>query len=788
MRVDFVRAADGTPITKRFVATPSGIDVHPYPMVKLFDSTSVVVRSIEELHTQLLVHAADGAALMKGRLVAQLDGQSRAGMTIPHEPTVWLCKDFDFSEGFASVDDALAAIDPALADVSYIFQHSASAGITNPVGLRGHVLVMIKTPAAPAVIKEWLTLKNLTNPILRDMTVLSANGLTLKYPLDVTTCQNDKPLFIAEPMVEGLTDPLAGQRTQLVVKGNPIADIDFQPHLLSSVSELVRARVAELRKEKGLRTKNKQNYKTIANQQVLTNPDPAIVSGIKEARGYVYLNLNGGDSWAYYFPLDNPNILNNFKGEPPVLLKDIAPETYAHYKNAGKSGETPSASSEVVPFVVHDAETDQYHTVLHNETTNEVLLGTVSNLTKLQHFMVQRGHESPEVIPDWNLVFDPTTFDRIRKADRWINTFVPTRYMLADYPITVDIPPIIERILDSLLSEPEIKAYFLNWLAFIFQTREKAQTGWIFSGTTGTGKGLLYLKILKPLFGDLYVKPVLSENLEEQFNAYAVDALFNIFDETNQGNRGTSERAVDRLKNLVTEEMMPIRLMRANPTQRRVYNNIIINTNRDDPIPLAPDDRRFNVAPPQTVSLAITDEEVDQIEAELDQFAAFLASYEVGIAKVRKPLKTEHTANMIKAAANTVDAFFAAFNNGDIDYLLDLLDGPMRHDQKGVPDIGYKRAYDIIQRWASSPNREQAIPRDEIETVYVMLMGKPTTPAKFSRICRIHKLEIKPVRYEGEIRRGTTVVFKRSAYEAHRNVEPSKQITILRPQAKINTA
>jgi hypothetical protein len=50
------------------------------------------------------------------------------------------------------------------------------------------------------------------------------------------------------------------------------------------------------------------------------------VSGVRRARGFVYLNLNGGDSWGYYFPESNPEILHSFKGEPPVRLADIAPD------------------------------------------------------------------------------------------------------------------------------------------------------------------------------------------------------------------------------------------------------------------------------------------------------------------------------------------------------------------------------------------------------------------------------------------------------------------------------
>jgi hypothetical protein len=43
--------------------------------------------------------------------------------------------------------------------------------------------------------------------------------MTLRYPLDVTSNQNDRLLFIADPVVQGLEDPLAGRRFELCERG-----------------------------------------------------------------------------------------------------------------------------------------------------------------------------------------------------------------------------------------------------------------------------------------------------------------------------------------------------------------------------------------------------------------------------------------------------------------------------------------------------------------------------------------------------------------------------------------
>jgi hypothetical protein len=109
--------------------------------------------------------------------------------------------DLDTDRGFTSVHAFLDAI--GLAGVSYVLRHSSSAGITAQPGLRAHVFVQLATPVAPAQLKLWLRHRNLAIPGLREQVTLAPNGMTPRWPPDVTSCQNDKLLFIADPVVGG---------------------------------------------------------------------------------------------------------------------------------------------------------------------------------------------------------------------------------------------------------------------------------------------------------------------------------------------------------------------------------------------------------------------------------------------------------------------------------------------------------------------------------------------------------------------------------------------------------
>ena len=323
MLLTFLAASDGTRMAKRFARSSGSIVTTPYPLVKRFWSFSRDAADLKELFTLLVTHGEAGHCLLKGSLDRPLRHESRAGRTDPNAPTDLLVLDLDFDQSFESIDTFLEAI--GLNGVSYVLHHSSSAGITSAMGLRAHVFIALASPVAPAQLKLWLRHLNLTVPALREQVSLTANGMTLSYPLDVTSCQNDKLLFIADPVVEGLEDPLAGRRFELWQGG--IESIDLRPERLDpgAVQREADAQVSELRAKAGL-PERRARYVALPNRErVLANPEPATVTGVRRARGFVYLNLNNGDSWAYYFPESNPEIVRSFKGEPPVRLADIAP-------------------------------------------------------------------------------------------------------------------------------------------------------------------------------------------------------------------------------------------------------------------------------------------------------------------------------------------------------------------------------------------------------------------------------------------------------------------------------
>jgi hypothetical protein len=323
MMVMFLAASDGTRMAKSFVRSSGTVVTTPYPLVKRFWSFTRNAADLGQLYALLVTHAEAGHCQLKGALDRSLNHESRAGRTDPNAPTELLVLDLDFDQGFQSIDEFLETI--GLGGVSYVLHHSSSAGITARPGLRAHVFVQLATPVAPAQLKLWLRQLNLSVPALRDQVSLSVNGMTLRYPLDMTSCQNDKLLFIADPVVEGLEDPLAGRRFALCERTIERVDLRTEHLDPGAVQREADAQVSELRAKAGLPERVPRYVALPGHERLLANPEPATVTGVRRARGFVYLNLNGGDSWAYFFPDSNPELLYSFKGEPLMRLADIAP-------------------------------------------------------------------------------------------------------------------------------------------------------------------------------------------------------------------------------------------------------------------------------------------------------------------------------------------------------------------------------------------------------------------------------------------------------------------------------
>jgi len=207
--------AANVPLTKTFSLDDNGIIVKsPYPMAKNFTSHQENVSTLSEFHDAVVKHAAQGHCLLKGQLDRPLVNESRAGHTSPNDKTNWVVFDVDGLPLTPADFMRILGFD----DTNYFVQYSASAGIIrqqdegiiSPDLTRYHIFVLLDKPYNPKDLKEWLKNLNLTVPQLKKELTLTATGMSLKWPLDISVCQNDKLIYIAPPICAlGVIDTLS---------------------------------------------------------------------------------------------------------------------------------------------------------------------------------------------------------------------------------------------------------------------------------------------------------------------------------------------------------------------------------------------------------------------------------------------------------------------------------------------------------------------------------------------------------------------------------------------------
>jgi hypothetical protein len=127
-------------------------------------------------------------------------------------------------------------------------------------------------------------------------------------------------------------DPLVGRRIELHGRSAERVALSTGHLNPSAVHRDTDALVSALRARAGYSARSAKYVALPSGGRLLANPEPATVTGVRRARGFVCLTLNGGDSWGYYYPESNPQILYSFKGEPPARLADIAPGLWEHVR------------------------------------------------------------------------------------------------------------------------------------------------------------------------------------------------------------------------------------------------------------------------------------------------------------------------------------------------------------------------------------------------------------------------------------------------------------------------
>lgn len=763
MKIVFLEAS--VPLTKTYSKTKAGVTKTPYPFAWEFTSHEEDVNSLTQFEAVLKKHAALGHCALKGTISRPLVKESRAGSTDTSATTEWIVLDLDGLPPTVEIAGQaqpqtltvdLLLYEMGLGDISYIVQWSASMGIENQ-RLRAHVFMQLDKPMAAPLIKQWLIQKNMEVPFLSKSMSLTKTGNAISWPLDVSACQNDKLIYIAPPTLKGIKDPLSGQpRIQLIRRKADKLNLNSTPiNTTAKNRELTHKRIADLRDEAGLPPR-KIKYKVVGSQEVMLAPDESVITEMKTERGFVYFNLNGGDSWAYYHPENNPDYILNFKSEPAYLTKELLPDYWQQLTGTGSSTRTSSTGLLYLAFC--DRRTGVYWRGTYEAATDVLDINPAKNETQLRHFAKQYGVPIGDFVPEWDLVFDPDDMVRVDSQNRMVNKFQPTSVMLNVGKAPKAVPPTINKVLTHALGgDKEIVKHFINWLATIVQTRDRTRTAWVLHGTEGTGKGLLINNIIKPMFGS-HVSLRRMEELNEKYNHFMEGSFLVFVDEVQTKALQNEQGVMAKLRNFITEETVPIRQMYANAIEVRNYTNWIFSSNMSDPVSIKRGDRRFNVGKYQPIRLEMTDAEVEKIAKEVQAFYNYLYDYSADFELAGKVIESNDRETLISISENSIDTVGNAVINGDFHFFIDQLPTDESHKRNAM-QMNRVTEYITVLRTLierTTPDGKCNLAREELRTLFDYCVGNiPTTPNKFTSLLKHHRIHLAPVWVNNKTVRGT---------------------------------
>tara|TARA_R110000787_G_scaffold41967_2_gene103175 strand:+ start:553 stop:3012 length:2460 start_codon:yes stop_codon:yes gene_type:complete len=726
----------------------------PYPLTKNFTSEHIQIskskKGLHDLLKHLQTQAASGACLHKGLLKRPLINESRAMMADRVASTELLILDIDGIQMPTSQspdvrtisEKIIAQLPECFQDISYIAQASASLGLKkDKISL--HLFFLLEQPTQPKILKEWFKLLNYETDILSSQLSLSANGQSLCYKLDPSVAENSKIIYIAPPTFkDNIQDPISGDRFVIIERGSPTLDprpllIHVNPERVHNLGVQVKD---NLRKKLNL-PKKASKLSTVSiggeSQEVLQNPDKMTIEVSRVNEPYVNCNVNGGDSNGYYFVLTNPHYMYNFKGEPVWEIQKADPDFYRNIFEI--FADKIDQDKKLRPVALRDFYTDTYFNGVYDESIEQFTDSyplTPTNKQAIDDFMRTHNRPSLDYVPDARVVFDPTNDKGIQldEAPYYVNLYRKTKYMLnqeehvseltygtADklHTITPRIATLISHVLGDGKTEFE---HFVNWIAYIYQNKQKAMTAWIFTGVPGTGKGLLIHKVLKPLFGEQQVPMRALENIEEQFNLYLRTALFLAVDEFRMGDAGSIGKMADKLKHQITEPNLTIRAMRSNQIELPSFCNFIFLTNRADAVKIEEGDRRYNVAPRQEKKLDVVHVDlvsnIDDIEKELYIFAGVLHKFQVDQRMAHTALENEAKIQMKNISMSVLEEFAAAIRQRNLEYFTEILDIPLTNtfDAGGI-----STSQRYLKHWLAEVGTEIIIPMSQFKLVYDVL-------------------------------------------------------------------
>lgn len=261
-------------------------------------------------------------------------------------------------------------------------------------------------------------------------------------------------------------------------------------------------------------------------------------------------------------------------------------------------------------------------------------------------------------------IFDPFSkeeFIEIGNGTYHLNRFKPSVYMLLGYELKQKLifnleNSVIYRLILHLVNYDIKRAnWIINWLAYFFQELKKSQVALVLLGVQGAGKGIFFNEVIKPFFGEDFVKTINDKSLNTNYKGSLVEnTLFFNLDEISAKNSSSSVK--NFLKALVTNGTITAEKKYKNMDKEiPIFGQVLITSNELYALEIEPSDRRFtvfntggNLAHCNFLGFGSYESLSNAIKNDLEQFAVYLKSIQIDVQMANTALNTTEKDNLIQ--------------------------------------------------------------------------------------------------------------------------------------------
>jgi hypothetical protein len=237
----------------------------------------------------------------------------------------------------------------------------------------------------------------------------------------------------------------------------------------------------------------------------------------------------------------------------------------------------------------------------------------------------------------------------------------------------------INKVLDNLFhNQPDAKEEFINWCAAIVQTGCKTGVAWGFFGASGTGKGLI-IDVMAIVLGRQNCSLNVSDtDLNSTFNPYCHHVQLIHLNEIASDFHGRHGVA-GKIKAMTTDNVLRMNQKGIGEIAIDNHANLILNSNKSNPLELDPDDRRWNMIIAQ-LALAMCDwwdgnNSYKKAISEAEEFGQYLRGYKADYMRAKTPMAMSFAKQSVIEQTSPILMIVAkAMREFDLDKMLELFD------------------------------------------------------------------------------------------------------------------